>query len=60
MEKDTRRSILDAALSLLGEHGASRLTLNREDGDKKVYTMTISGKTMTLKSGAGGYKLERE
>ncbi len=27
MEKDTRRSILDAALSLLGEHGASRLTL---------------------------------
>ncbi len=39
---------------------ASRLTLNREDGDKKVYTMTIAGTSMTLKSGAGGYKLERE
>lgn len=38
---------------------ANRLTLNREDGDKKVYTMTISGKTMTLKYSKGGYKLER-
>ncbi len=40
--------------------GASRLTLNRENGDKKAYTMTIDGTTMTLKSGAGGYKLEKE
>lgn len=39
---------------------ANRLTLNRENGDKKVYTMTIEGATMTLKSGAGGYKLEKE
>jgi len=42
--------------------GGSRLTLNREDGDKKVYTMTLGdgGKTMTLKGSSGGYKLERE
>ncbi len=40
--------------------GASRLTLNREDGDKKAYTMTIAGTTMTLKHASGGYKLERE
>jgi hypothetical protein len=39
---------------------ASRLTLNREDGDKKVYTMTIAGTTMTLKNDSGGYKLERQ
>ena len=40
--------------------GASRLTLNREDGDKKVYTMTIAGTTMTLKNASGGYRLEKE
>jgi hypothetical protein len=39
---------------------AGRLTLNRENVGSKTYTMTISGKTMILKSGAGGYKLERE
>ena len=38
----------------------NRLTLNREDGDKKVYTMTIAGTSMTLKTASGGYKLERE
>lgn len=38
----------------------SRLTLNREDGDKKSYTMTIAGTAMTLKNASGGYKLERE
>ena len=40
--------------------GGSRLTLNREDGDKKAYTMTIAGTTMTLKNASGGYRLERE
>ena len=38
----------------------SRLTLNRENGEKQVYTMSVAGTTMTLKSGAGGYKLEKE
>lgn len=39
---------------------ANKLTLNRENVGAKTYTMTITGTTMTLKSGAGGYKLEKE
>ncbi len=50
------------AIGQIGTYTASgsRLTLNRENVGAKTYTMTISGTTMMLKSGTGGYKLERE